>query len=135
MIIRIVYIILYIFNIIISSTLNFKQPFDKPSFQPPNFLFPIVWSILYTLLYFSIPQLNSNLTKILFLVQMIINVSWSPIFNHQHYIISFILILCLITLNMIILFKDNILLILPYILWLSFASILNIYYIRKKHKI
>ena len=57
-IIYIIYTILYIANIFISTKLNFKQPYKKPTFQPPNFIFPIVWSILYTLLFFSIQHLD-----------------------------------------------------------------------------
>ena len=133
-IIYIIYTILYIANILISTKLNFKQPYKKPTFQPPNFIFPIVWSILYTLLFFSIQHLDSNITKIFFIIQMIINVSWSTIFNNQYYINSLILILLLLFLNIFILLKDRIFLLLPYIIWLSFACILNIYYLLQKYK-
>ncbi len=130
----IIYSMLYIVNIIISTRLNFKQPYKKPKFQPPDFIFPIVWSILYTLLFFSIKNLDSNLTKIFFIIQMIINVSWSTIFNNQYYINSLILIFILLFLNIFIFMKDKIFLLLPYIIWLSFASILNIYYLTQKYK-
>ena len=133
-IVYIIYSILYIANIFISTKLNFKQPYNKPKFQPPDFIFPIVWSILYTLLFFSIQHLDSNTTKIFFIIQMIINVSWSTIFNNQYYINSLILILLLLFLNIFILLKDRIFLLLPYIIWLSFACILNIYYLLQKYK-
>ncbi len=115
------------------STLN------KPSFNPPNYLFGPVWSVLYILmgigLYLILQTPKSAMrTKsiILFAVQLILNLSWSFIFfNAQSPFAALIIIgiLWIAILMMMIYFHTlspiASYLQIPYLLWVSFASVLN----------
>lgn len=110
----------------------------QPSFAPPGIVFPIVWTILYTLMGISsylISQSNSPYKeKALFVyyLQLAVNLLWSFVFFTFHlYFLAFLWILLLIGLViwMIIKFlpisKTAAYLQIPYLLWISFASILN----------
>lgn len=111
----------------------------KPSLSPPDWLFPIVWTILYTLMGIStylIYNKDSNINKTSFIVyafQLAINFIW-PIFffGFGAYLFAFIILIVLIILviAMIFLFyKENIIaakLQVPYLIWLLFAAYLNI---------
>ncbi len=117
----------------------------KPSFNPPNFIFGPVWTLLYILMgiSFSIiisqkPSVNRTKAITIFAVQFIFNLMWSVIFFKIHQIgWAFVEIICMwiSILIMIVLFyrsqKIAGLLQIPYLLWVSFASVLNgsIYYL------
>lgn len=112
----------------------------KPFFNPPGYLFGPVWTILYLLmgvsLYLVWDSPQSALRKkalIIFAVQLAANFLWSILFFSFHllFISSIeILIIWALILNMIFTFSKikkvagwiNI----PYLLWVSFASLLNI---------
>ena len=109
-----------------------------PSFAPPAILFPIVWIILYTLMGVSYGILKSNnLTddkiNTIYYWQLSVNLLW-PIFFFvfDWKLFSFIWILLLIVLVIIMIKefyeKNKVagLLQIPYLLWLIFASILNL---------
>ncbi|KTC90471.1 TspO/MBR family [Fluoribacter dumoffii] len=111
----------------------------KSTLTPPGWVFSLVWSLLYALLAIvgfmlwqnrSKPQIKTILN--LYLVQLIMNWAWTPLFFHLHWIgFSFLWILLMIGLNALIILKvKNIervvgLLLTPYFLWLIFASYLN----------
>ena len=64
---------------------------QKPSFMPPGYLFGIVWPILYAMLGITLalilaepPSDRRKLGLTLFLVQMILNFAWSPLFFAAH---------------------------------------------------
>lgn len=111
----------------------------KPSLSPPDWLFPIVWTILYTLMGIStylIYNKDDNVNKTSFIIyafQLAINFIW-PIFffGFGAYLFAFIILIVLIILviAMIFLFyKENIIaakLQVPYLIWLLFAAYLNI---------
>ena len=117
----------------------------KPSFAPPAILFPIVWSILYVLMGISYAILkNKNLTtnKInkVYYSQLFINLAWSIIFFiFKWRLFAYLWILFLIVLVIIMIKefyeknKTSGLLQIPYFIWISFASFLNlsIYYLNK----
>lgn len=113
---------------------------NKPSFNPPNWLFGPVWTSLYILMGISLYLIWKNgLQKsfvknsfILFIVHLVLNAFWSIAFFGMHSpILAFgvIIILWLIILILIIRFykinKFSSYLLIPYILWVSFASVLN----------
>jgi len=114
------------------------QAIIQPPFAPPAILFPIVWTILYTLMGISsylIITSNKDNEKALkyYILQLIVNLIWSFIFfTYKMYILAFIWLLLLIYLviRMIIEFykinKLSAYLQIPYLLWLIFASILNL---------
>jgi tryptophan-rich sensory protein len=112
---------------------------NKPFFNPPNYLFGPVWTLLYLLMGISIYLIlqtpKTDMRKkaiIIFCVQLGLNFIWSFLFfKFQRVGIAFIEILLIWAsiLTMILTFynlnKTAALLQIPYLLWVSFASILN----------
>lgn len=118
----------------------------KPPLSPPGFLFPVVWTILYILMGISFYLIlvydtkgdnslgaTKTLCIILFIVQLVFNFFWSIIFfRFRLYFVSFIWLLVLLVMVIILavnLFKLNrfaSISYIPYILWMTFASYLNI---------
>ena len=115
---------------------------NRPSFSPPNWLFGPVWTILYILLgisLFLIWNLDAskarNMAILFFIIQLALNFCWSFIFFYSKMIgfaLVEIVVLWIMIIIMLILFYRikpmaayiNI----PYILWVTFASILNAAY-------
>ena len=111
----------------------------KPSFNPPNWLFGPVWTTLYLLMAIAAWRVQhsppSNLREVAlaaFLVQLGLNLLWTWIFFHRHAIraaLSEIVLLWLAIAITTALFAqvDSIAaaLMIPYLLWVSFASVLN----------
>ncbi|MCP8304020.1 MAG: tryptophan-rich sensory protein [archaeon] len=115
---------------------------QKPSFNPPNWLFAPVWLILFALMGVSAylvwsKGLESEGVKaalFIFVVQLVLNVLWSIVFFGLHSIFySFVIIIVLwiaiaLTITAFVrVSKKAGALLLPYILWVSFASVLNYY--------
>lgn len=110
---------------------------EKPSFYPPGYLFGLVWTILYAMmgisLYLIIEKTKDKLPYILFGSQLILNFFWTLIFfglqNITFAIIEIIALWILILLT-IINFKQYskkaAYLLIPYLLWVSFATLLTI---------
>jgi tryptophan-rich sensory protein len=111
----------------------------KPSFNPPNYLFGPVWTTLYIIMgisfymIWSSTKINKNKLIGIYLFQLILNFLWSFIFFKYHAIgiaAIEIVVLWLSILTMIIMFYKNnkwaALINIPYLLWVSFASVLNI---------
>lgn len=110
----------------------------KPSFNPPSWVFGPVWTLLYLLIGISLYLVwISKYEKkafIAFGVQMFLNVSWSVLFfGLQKPLFAFIEIIFLwISILATILFfykinKKAAYLLVPYILWVGFAAVLNFY--------
>ena len=109
----------------------------QPSFAPPAILFPIVWSILYTLMGVSYGILKSNSladNKVnnIYYLQLFVNLLWSIIFfilKWRLFAFFWILLLIVLVILMIVEFykrnKISGLLQIPYLIWITFASILN----------
>lgn len=112
----------------------------RSSLTPPNFVFPIVWNILFLLiaisLFFAWTKAKNKKERlkvgILFGVNFIFNISWSLFFfTMRNPLLGFIDILFVwisILILIIGLWKINkkaSWLLVPYFLWVSFASILN----------
>ncbi len=112
---------------------------NKPSWNPPNWLFAPVWTTLYLLMgiaFYMIWKSPASSTKraaiVIFIIQFILNFAWSYIFFNQHKIgLAFadIILLWLCIFITIVVFsrinKTAAWLLVPYICWVSFASILN----------
>jgi tryptophan-rich sensory protein len=117
----------------------------KPSFNPPNTVFGPVWSLLYLLMGISLYLIwkqpkssDRNKAVGVFFVQITLNFFWSIIFFNLHSIdfaLVEIIAMWLAILAMIVIFyrvnKPAALLQIPYICWVSFATLLNaaIYYL------
>jgi tryptophan-rich sensory protein len=123
-----------------SSSINgWYVTINKPSFNPPNYLFGPVWTTLYILmgvsLYLILQSDSSELRKkaiTIFSIQLFLNFFWSFIFfNFQMLGLAFaeIILMWISILTMIIVFykinKTAAFLQIPYLLWVSFASVLN----------
>lgn len=126
----------FIGNILGNSNMGYET-INKPSFTPPGILFPIVWTILYLLMgissYIVYKKEKSIKSLSIYFVQLFFNMTWTLFFfNFKTYLFSFIWLLVLLTLVIIMTYKfykinkPAALLQIPYILWLIFASILNL---------
>jgi len=109
------------------------QALNKSSLNPPGYVFGIVWPILYLLMSISAFR-TFNETKNLFLIQLLFNALWSWLFfAFQMPLVALLNIWLLIYLNIKINLKmfyiDKLsgLLFIPYVLWLFFASYLNLF--------
>ncbi len=117
---------------------------NKPSFSPPNWLFGPVWTSLYILMGISLfliwkiePGKLRDQALIIFAIQLILNFAWSFLFfyfKNMGLALAEIFILWVFIALMIFSFsKVNIVaawLNVPYLLWVSFATILNFAYFR-----
>lgn len=119
---------------------SWYQSIQKPSWNPPNWVFGPVWTTLYILMgiafYLIWTSANHEKEKrkaiSLFILQLVANFFWSFIFFNQHQVaLAFaeILVLWLLILFTIFSFarinKAAAWLMVPYISWVSFAAILN----------
>ncbi|HGE72528.1 TPA: tryptophan-rich sensory protein [Candidatus Poribacteria bacterium] len=113
---------------------------EKPSFNPPNWLFGPVWTALYILMGIAaflvwragLGEPKARTALIIFIIQLILNVLWSvAFFGFRSPIAGLVVIVILwvaILLTILSFVKVSIIagiLLIPYILWVSFASILN----------
>ena len=112
---------------------------EKPSFTPPNYVFPIAWNVLYALMAFSLwrlweaPRGEMRRRAItLFLLQLAVNLAWSWIFFGAESIrggLSAILGLdALVAMTIVAAWKVDRFaasLLLPYLLWIGYATALN----------
>ena len=125
----------FIGGLLFRSDQVFYRSLNKPSFAPPGYLFAIIWPILYILIAFSIYNVkdkNKDYLKVL-----IINYFTNQIFSFFFFTIKspFIAMIdtIIILISSLYLYleskRDNNLsanLLIPYILWNIFASILII---------
>ena len=123
------------------ATINFKEPWysllAKPIFNPPDWIFAPVWTALYLMMTISIwvfwHNKNRNMNTIyIYFIHLIFNTTWSIVFFvFHHMLLALIVLIALIGLIMILIvrFKRvnlvSSFLMLPYVMWCSFALILN----------
>jgi tryptophan-rich sensory protein len=112
---------------------------NKPSFNPPNYLFGPVWTVLYLLMGVSLylvwtsPEGKQKTTALLvFTFQLLLNFAWSFIFFYFHEtglaLVEIIVLWMSILLMIVLFFRINrtaAYLQIPYFLWVSFATVLN----------
>lgn len=126
-----------IVGFIISGSMDYTS-LQKPFLAPPAILFPIVWTILYILMGVSygglkVKGLTDDKINFIYYMQLAINALWSIFFfslKWRLFAFFWILLLIVFVIWMIIEFykKDKIagLLQIPYLLWILFASYLNL---------
>lgn len=124
-------------GLIISGSIDYNS-LEKPFLSPPNILFPIAWTILYILMGLSYGMLEDkslidSKTKTIYYIQLFVNALWSIIFfslKWRLFAFIWILLLDILVIIMILNFykkyKLSGLLQIPYLLWILFASYLNI---------
>ncbi|MFA5742486.1 MAG: TspO/MBR family protein [Candidatus Paceibacterota bacterium] len=129
----------------IQAVMNWYPELIKPSFNPPNWLFAPVWSILYILIALLIAlsgwlvwakreenkgAVDAALT--IYTIQLFLNVAWSYLFFWLNSpvmgLIGIIALWAAIVWNMASFYrisKKAFYLFVPYVIWVSFAAILN----------
>lgn len=126
-----------IVGLIISGSIDYSS-LKQPPLSPPSILFPIVWSILYILMGISYGILDSNLLvdsgiNSIYYLQLFVNALWSIfffVFKWRFFSFLWILLLLALVVIMIVRFyrknKASGLLQIPYLLWILFATYLNL---------
>ena len=121
-------------------TSSFKEPWYSeiilPSFNPPNWVFAPVWTILYIFMSLAIWRIwylvfDNKILKI-YLIHLFFNSTWTIVFFGFHKIglalLNLIIILIFIVIlmrNYFLLDKISFFLMVPYFFWSSYALILN----------
>ena len=122
---------------------EFYKNLKKPDFTPPSRVFKIVWPILYILMAASLYLIltSEETVKIwailIFLFQLFLNIIWSPVFFLLKKIKKALLISIILTISvlfMIFVFYEisplSAFLQIPYFLWLCFATVLNMKFVK-----
>ena len=119
----------------------------KSKITPPKIVFPIVWSILYVLIAIALAEsltlpdsVEKSILVSFFIVNLILNITWSfSFFEIKNIEIAFINIILLVATQLIVMCYLWVLLpkwvfwvVFPYILWLTFAFVLNALALQKK---
>ena len=112
----------------------------KPNFNPPNWIFGPVWTILFLLMGVALfliwrqTKAKNKTALTLFGIQLGLNIFWSVLFfglqSPQNAFIEIILLWLIILLTIISFYKISktaSILLIPYIAWVSFAAVLNFY--------
>lgn len=111
----------------------------KPDFMPPGYLFGMAWTLLYALIGLALAIIlgargarGRGIALSLFVVQMVLNLAWSPLFFAAHQVTAaLVLILVLFAVAVVTTVRFGMirrsagLLMVPYLGWLIFASVLN----------
>ncbi len=119
-----------------SSVSTWYVELSKPSFNPPSWIFGPVWTILYLLmglsLYLVWIKKYDKPAFMVFGVQLFLNALWSVLFfGLQKPLYAFLELIFLwvaILLTIVYFYrlnKTSAYLLIPYILWVSFAAVLN----------
>jgi translocator protein len=123
----------------ISNIAGWYATLSKPAFNPPNWIFGPVWTLLYILMGIALSLIwkqpnspNKSNSLWLFFIQLFLNFCWSFLFFYFHRIgfalVDIVMLWILIILTIFSfsrLNKTAAFLLLPYICWVSFATILN----------
>lgn len=130
----IVAILVLISLILTKNSMEFYKNLAKPDLAPPPILFPIVWTILYSIIALTIYYFyyDKDIKKAI-VINLVINVIWPILFFRFELLfisILWLIILVISTIVMILkIYKTNkkmAFLNLPYLLWTFFALYLNI---------
>lgn len=113
----------------------------RSTLTPPNYVFPVAWTILYGVIgacgwliwrTIAFPKLSA--IKTLYEIQLILNWSWTPLFFHYHLAVLSLIVLgamdimvCTIIWLAYSKMRAVSLLMIPYLLWILFATYLNFY--------
>lgn len=119
---------------------NWYSTLSKPFFSPPSWVFGPAWTILYILIGISLflvwtKKADSDIKRnalYIFFAQLFLNAIWSPIFFGLQSPFTALIIIALLWVTIIIninvfykVSKTAALLLIPYLLWVSFATVLN----------
>lgn len=116
------------------------QTLAKPELTPPPWAFPVAWTTLYILLGLALAMiLNARGARLrgvgiaLFVMQMVLNLAWTPLFFGAHQVTAaFWLIVFMLAISIAATFvfarmrKAAAWLMVPYMVWISFAGLLTL---------
>ena len=116
----------------------YNNKLKRPELNPPNYIFPIVWTILYLMIgisYFLALRKTKDIKNwILPILHLLLNFSYSPMFFYfRELLLSAILTTLILITALMIIYQFSILdkslistyLLIPYIIWLCFANYLS----------
>ena len=123
------------------ATFIFKEPWysllNKPTFNPPDWIFGPVWTSLYLMMTVAIwlywhSNYSDRNTVYIYFIHLVFNTTWSVVFfvfHNMAFALVVLIILIALIINLILRFKRvkmlSAFLMIPYLLWCSFALILN----------
>ncbi|MEL7658655.1 MAG: TspO/MBR family protein [Bacillota bacterium] len=121
------------------NSMDVYKDLVKPELAPPSWVFPVVWTVLFILMGISAylvyisDSLYKNSALKIYAAQLVVNFFWTIIFfNLEMYLLAFfwlILLWILIVLMIASFYKVNktaAYLMIPYLLWVTFAGYLNL---------
>jgi benzodiazapine receptor len=121
---------------------------QKPNIAPPNWVFAPVWTLLFLLMGIALYLVwrqgwNTpavRIAMIIFFIHLIVNILWSAVFFGLHAPLAgfFVIIALWFLIILTIIYFSSVsktagLILLPYILWVSFASVLNFMLYKLNH--
>jgi translocator protein len=124
-----------------ASVKTWYATLNRPSFSPPDWLFGPVWTVLYIMMGLAaglvwqqgIASPAVKAAIIAFMVQLVLNAIWSPLFFGMHSpllgLVDIILLWLAIVTTIALfwqVYRFAAVLLIPYLLWVSFATILNL---------
>lgn len=126
---------------LISGGMSDYQGLVKPPLSPPGWVFPVAWTILYLLMGYAsyriftsdAPAAQKRRALTLYAIQLFLNFLWSPVyFGLEWQLVAFFILLALWVFVLLTMRAFSAIdekagdLLLPYILWLTFAAYLNL---------
>ena len=108
----------------------------KPDWTPPNWLFPVAWTALYILIAFAAARLavlpGSSYALAFWALQIALNTLWTPVFFGARRLRTGMIVIAALWLTVLALIVTAFgldwvagLVLVPYLIWLSFAAALN----------
>lgn len=123
----------------VSAIPTWYAALNKPSFNPPNWIFGPVWTVLYAmmavaawLVWRTAPSSRRTAALTLYALQLVLNFLWTPTFFSLHAIAAALVIIVLLWLAILVttilfwpLNRPAAWMMLPYLAWVTFATALN----------
>ena len=120
---------------------NWYETLNRAPWSPPNYVFGIVWPILYLLMFISFSLVFSNKKckglcepLLFFLLQLVLNLGWTTIFFRFRQLVAGLIVITAIigitgytAYRFYSIDKTASILLIPYLLWLCVAFSLNAY--------
>ena len=126
---------------LLAGGMDTYKTLNRPPLSPPGWIFPIVWTILYLLMGYGAYRVqipgkdgkNIRAAMIFYGLQLFVNALWSPVFFGLQWRLTAFVILVILWVLIYITMRlfseiDELAgdLLLPYILWVTFAGYLNL---------
>ena len=121
-------VLVFILSVVLSGNNRIPNPPNKPIYYPPSYLFGLVWSILFILYGIVLYQSYQVRPWLCYtgIFVLIITLLWTPIYSRSQSVsIGFYYILFTLVANLWYYTQSKNYLLIPQLLWLSFASFLS----------